>query len=96
MTKAHILKTLRELDPILKERYKIKKIGLFGSFASNLEKENSDIDIYVEFENKTFDNVAGLWNFLESILKRKVDLIYPHKYSNQTIIQNIQSKVIYG
>ncbi|NPA62629.1 MAG: nucleotidyltransferase, partial [Methanococci archaeon] len=33
----------------LKEKYKVKSIAIFGSYARGEQKETSDIDIMVEF-----------------------------------------------
>ena len=35
MDKSYVLYTLKQLKPILQNKYKIKKIGLFGSYAIN-------------------------------------------------------------
>jgi len=96
MDKSYILYTLQQLKPILQRKYKIKKIGLFGSYSINKQTKNSDIDIFVEFQEKNFDNIAGLWNFLENKFNKKIDLIYQHKNSNKNIINNIKKRVIYG
>ena len=96
MTKSYIIQTLNEIKPILQRKYKIKKIGLFGSYSVNKQTKDSDIDIFVEFREKSFDNIAGLWNFLEDRFNKKIDLIYKHKNSNPKIIENIQKRVIYG
>jgi predicted nucleotidyltransferase len=50
----------------------------------------------VEFKEKTFDNLAGLWVYLEEQFGRKVDIIYPHKNSNRVIVENIKKSAIYG
>ena len=50
----------------------------------------------VEFKHKTFDNLAGLWNYLEEIYKKKVDLLHKHKRSKGAIFDSIQKEVIYG
>ncbi|MBD3271706.1 MAG: nucleotidyltransferase [Elusimicrobia bacterium] len=57
--------------------YKVKKIGIFGSFARSNQNSKSDIDILVEFEQggKTFDNYMDLKFFLEELFHRKVDLV---------------------
>ncbi|MBL7061044.1 MAG: nucleotidyltransferase domain-containing protein, partial [Actinobacteria bacterium] len=39
----------KKILPILKD-YRVKKIGLFGSYARGEIKENSDIDILIEIE----------------------------------------------
>jgi hypothetical protein len=59
------------------KKYGVKQIGLFGSFATGRNTNNSDIDILVEFKagEKTFDNYMDLKFFLEDKLKRKVDLV---------------------
>ena len=57
--------------------YGVKRIGLFGSFVRNNEKENSDIDLLVDMvkEKKTFRNFMSLNYYLEDLFGRKVDLI---------------------
>lgn len=74
--KVDILGTLRQLKGELCDRYKVKEIGLFGSFVRADEYEASDIDILVEFKEGAdlFDFVA-LADFLEERLGRKVDLV---------------------
>ncbi|GAA4802507.1 nucleotidyltransferase family protein [Olivibacter ginsenosidimutans] len=61
----------------------VKKLSLFGSFASNQVKSESDVDLLVEFEPtmKTYDNFMDLSFFLEDLLGRKVELITPQSLS---------------
>jgi len=96
MTQENILIKLKEQKKFIQETYEVDKIGIFGSYAKNKQTKDSDIDIYVEFNHKTFDNLAGLWNFLENLYHKKIDLIHKHKNNNQVIINNIQKEVIYG
>ncbi len=96
MTRSNILNTLREQKTYIQKTYEVDKIGLFGSYVNDTQKEDSDIDIYVEFNNKTFDNIAGLWNYLEVIYHKKIDLVYKHRNSNDVIFNRIQKEVIYG
>lgn len=76
VTKEDILQRLKDLKPELRRRYKVKEIGLFGSFVHGLQREDSDIDVLVEFEGKAdlFD-LVGLGLFLEEKLQRKVDVV---------------------
>jgi predicted nucleotidyltransferase len=96
MTKNEILYELTKNKSYIKEHFEVEKIGLFGSYAKEMQTEESDIDMYVEFKHKTFDNLAGLWNFLEELYHKKVDLFHKHKNNNPIIISNIQKDVIYG
>jgi len=68
---------LRKHENTIKERYHVKKIGVFGSFARGEEKAESDIDVLVEFEAdyETFDNYMDLKFFLEDLFGRNVDLV---------------------
>ena len=96
MTKDQVLTILKEHKPYIEQEFEVDKIGLFGSYAKGKQTKESDIDIYVEFRHKTFDNLAGLWNYLESLYHKKVDLYHKHKNNNKVIISNIQKDVIYG
>ena len=96
MTKNEILDVLADNKPYIEKEFEVAKIGLFGSYAKDKQNEDSDIDIYVEFRHKTFDNLAGLWNYLEELYHKKIDLFHKHKNNNQVIISNIQKDVIYG
>ena len=50
-TLGEIEASLRKEMPVLRERFKVKEIGVFGSFARGEQKETSDIDILVDFQN---------------------------------------------
>ncbi len=75
-TKAEILETLEGLKEEAKRRYKVREIGVFGSAVRGEQKETSDIDVLVDFEEGAdlFD-LAGLGIFLEEKLGRKVDIV---------------------
>ena len=96
MTKEIILNILKEHKSYIQKEFEVDKIGLFGSYAKEKQTKDSDIDIYVEFRHKTFDNLAGLWNYLEELYHKKIDLFHKHKNNNKVIISNIQKDVIYG
>jgi len=96
MTKNDILEKLSQEKNYIQNTYGVDKIGLFGSYAKGLQNENSDIDIYVEFKNKSFKNIAGLWVFLEDLYSKKIDLLHKHKQSKGAIFDSIQKEVIYG
>ncbi len=96
MTKNDVLTKLSENRPFIEKEFEVAKIGLFGSYAKDQQTDESDIDIYVEFHHKTFDNLAGLWTYLENLYHKKIDLFHKHKNNNKIIITNIQKDVIYG
>ncbi|MBS4029242.1 MAG: nucleotidyltransferase family protein [Ignavibacteriales bacterium] len=61
----------------IREKFKVKEIGVFGSFVKGKQQSNSDIDFLVEFEQgkKTFDNLMELKFFLEDNLHNEIDLV---------------------
>lgn len=96
MDKNEILQKLSEHKAYIQNNYEVEKIGLFGSYAKDMQTDKSDIDIYVEFKNKTFRNLAGLWVYLEELYHKKIDLVHKHKRSKGAIFDSIQKEVIYG
>jgi hypothetical protein len=71
-----ILKILEELKEVLFTKYKVKKVGLFGSYIKEEQKESSDIDVLVDFsEDADLIDLVGLVLFLEEKLRRKVDVV---------------------
>ncbi|MFO8109541.1 MAG: nucleotidyltransferase family protein [Thermoplasmata archaeon] len=81
--------------PILKKRYKVKEIRLFGSYVRGEEQEGSDLDILVEFHDtiSLFDFVE-LKHYLEEILDVKVDLVMDSALKPR-IGRYIKSEVVY-
>jgi Predicted nucleotidyltransferases len=69
------LKILKEHEKEIKKRFSVRKIGIFGSHVRGEEKETSDVDVLVEFEDPTFRNFMGLVFFLEELFGRDVDLV---------------------
>ena len=91
----NIKKILKKQKSILKEQFKIKEIGVFGSYVRGDQQTNSDLDVLVEFSR-----VPGLFkfiameNYLSKILKVKVDLVMKTALKPK-IGQQILQEVIY-
>ena len=77
------MKQLKQIQTILasskdelRKRYKVKELGIFGSYAGGKQKKSSDVDILVKFNpNATLFDFVGLGNYLEEKLKLKVDVV---------------------
>ncbi len=77
-TKKEILKILKEEFPHLKEKFNVKTIGLFGSYARGEQLETSDIDLLVEFEKPIdFFKLVELEDYLSKMLGAKVEIVTP-------------------
>lgn len=86
------MKTLEEIKTILayhkeelREKFKVKEIGIFGSYVKGEQKKNSDIDMIIGFENEESIRgfkYIGLMNELEEYLKNTLH-IKPHLASKR-------------
>ena len=71
-----IEEVLKQHKKDLAERYKVKEIGLFGSYVRGEQRRGSDVDILVEFEEvPDLLKFIELERYLERLLKKKVDLV---------------------
>ena len=71
-----IEKKLNENEAILRGKFNVKELGIFGSYVRREQKNKSDVDILVEFY-KPPDLFAfiELEDFFSALLGIKVDLV---------------------
>jgi len=94
-TKENILKTLNRLKNEIATNYKVKKIGLFGSYVKDKQDDSSDIDILVDFEDDAdLIHFISLSRYLKEIFKAKVDVVSKSGLKEE-LKQNILQEVIY-
>lgn len=75
ITQLALESKLKELKPVLAQKYFVNKIGYFGSYSTGSQTENSDIDILVEFSRPLGWEFFDLNDLLEKKLEHKVDLV---------------------
>ena len=70
------MEELRQHMPDLEQRYKVKTLGVFGSYIRGEQHKGSDLDLLVEFHD-----APGLLKFIEmeyylsDLLGVKVDMV---------------------
>lgn len=77
------MKSLEEIKKIsiehkeeLRKKFKVKELGIFGSYVKKEEKRESDIDVLVTFEKPiVLFEFIDLEEYLENLLETKVDLV---------------------
>jgi predicted nucleotidyltransferase len=71
------IETLRSHEELIRQKFGVKRIGIFGSFVRGEAKEGSDVDVIVEFREdaENFDNYIELKYFLQEAFGRDVDLV---------------------
>jgi len=75
-TLTEIKDTLKKHQEVLRQRYKMRVVGIFGSYVRGEQKRGSDLDLLAEFEEPvSLLELVGAEIYLSEILKVKVDLI---------------------
>lgn len=76
MNRMQTLQLLAEHLPVLKQRFDVADLALFGSTARDTAREDSDIDILVSFDGSaTSARYFGVQFYLEDLFGRPVDLV---------------------
>ena len=71
-----ILEVLRQQIPMLRERYGVESLEVFGAYVRSEQKRDSDLDILVTFrEDPSLLTYIGMENYLSDLLGVKVDLV---------------------
>ena len=75
--KSNFVVQLEEVLPLLRERFGVAKIGIFGSTARGDDRPESDVDVLVEFApgQTTFRNFMELAFYLEDLFCRRAALV---------------------
>lgn len=88
-------KVLKEHKPALKQEFKVKELGIFGSYVRGEQKKNSDVDILVDFfQTPGLFDYMRVENRLSDILHKKVDLVMKGALRPR-IGKNIMREVVY-
>lgn len=93
MTQKMILDFLSANKSMLRERFGVTKIGLFGSYSKKMDTEQSDIDLLVEMPSR-FDDYYALKEFLENAFGKPIDL-GQEKAMRAFIRSRIEQEIIY-
>jgi predicted nucleotidyltransferase len=75
MMLTDVERILKEQKDFLKEKYFVKRIGIFGSYVRDEQSEESDIDVLVEFSKPVGFEFFDLKDYLEELLSKPVDLV---------------------
>lgn len=93
-----VLEILRKHEKEIRERFGVKRIGIFGSFVRGEQKETSDIDLVVEFEKPDFDNFMDLAFYLEDLTGRSIDILTPEGIKHiriKEVAEDIMGSIVY-
>ena len=95
MNRATLLHSLKVFKEINKIKYRIKTIGIFGSYARDNADEHSDVDIVVNTETPDLFNIIHIKQDLEEQLQMPVDIIRLREQMNPFLKKRIEKEAIY-
>lgn len=98
-TKEHIIELLHHEMPYLQKEYHVKRLALFGSYAKGHPSDESDVDIFVEFDGFIGLKFVALGEHLESLLGKKVDQIKPGGLTtirHSKVAEEIRKSLVYA
>ncbi len=87
-TRNEYVRLLLSLEDVLKQRFGVRSLRLFGSVARDEQTEQSDLDVCVEMEAKPFLRLQ-MKEFLEKMVGCPVDVVRKHKNMNSFLLNQI-------
>lgn len=90
-----ILQELRKLKPDLEKQYGVTKIGIFGSFARNDIRDDSDVDVVVEMNEPDLFYMVHIKDVLEERFQMPVDVIRYRAMMNKYLKARIDREAVY-
>ncbi|WP_199249321.1 nucleotidyltransferase family protein [[Phormidium] sp. ETS-05] len=93
--RGKVLEVLGQLKPILKDKYGVSRLGIFGSFARNEATESSDVDVVLEMEQPNLFMMVHIKEELEKNLGKPVDLVRYRDRMNPYLKVRIHREAIY-
>jgi uncharacterized protein len=95
MDQKDIISLLRDEKRILREKFGLISIGLFGSHAKGTEGPESDVDLLVELAEPRFDSLAGIQIYLERKLEKPVELVRKREGMSERFLRRIERDIQY-
>lgn len=89
-----VFEVLKENKARLFQKYPLKSLALFGSRSRGDFKEDSDVDVLVEFSKPVGIEFIRLAHDLEDLFHKKVDLV-SHRALKSHYSQYIEKDMLY-
>lgn len=96
MDKNYIIQKLKEVKPILHEKYGVTELALFGSYSRGEQTEKSDIDIMFDYEGAIGGKVFDVYFTLEDLFpKTKIEIV-SRRGIKQNYFDRLKQDLIYA
>jgi predicted nucleotidyltransferase len=91
---AKIRQILTKQKPLLREKYGVEELGIFGSYLRGKQRKGSDLDLLVQFSGSVgLLEFIHIENYLSDLLGVKVDLVMKDALKpriGQRILQEVE------
>jgi predicted nucleotidyltransferase len=81
--RTEILERLRRARPELEREFGIRRLALFGSWARGDQREDSDVDVLVDFSPSLGLRFVDLAERIEAVLGRRADVVSQRAISSR-------------
>lgn len=98
MNKQEATRIIKENLGVLSREYGVSRVGFFGSIVRDDLRDDSDLDLVVEFDKPIGFGFVRLVEYLETLFGRKVDILTKTGLDNirvQEVAQTIQKDLVY-
>lgn len=95
LQRSHVLQVLRQIKPVLNEKYGVTQLGVFGSVARDQATARSDVDVVMEIEQPNLFTSVHIKEDLEEALNVPVDLVEYRPQMNAYLKARIEKEAVY-
>ncbi|MEG0693766.1 MAG: nucleotidyltransferase family protein [Oscillospiraceae bacterium] len=95
MNTSEVIDILQKFKANFANKYGIKTLGLFGSFARKQQKETSDVDIVVTLKEADYFTLIAIQEELEKLINHKVDVVNFRDSLRESFKTNILKDAIF-
>ncbi len=95
MTRAEILKILKQYKNENFKKYGIINLGIFGSYSKDIATDDSDIDIVIETQEPDIYKLVHIKDDLEKIFRKSVDIVRNREKMNPYLKKRIERDAHY-
>jgi predicted nucleotidyltransferase len=96
LTKENIITVLRKEKTALRNDLGVQDIALFGSYAKNKQREESDIDFLVEQMEVNYNNLYKTLIFIEQKFPgKKIQLTRKGPHLSEKFLKSIEEDLIH-
>jgi predicted nucleotidyltransferase len=98
-TTEQVMSILRRELPYFSREFNVRRIGLFGSYAKGTQREDSDIDIVVEFDGFVGLKCIRFVDYLEGLFGKKVDVVTSGGITSirhRDVAESIRNDMVYA